>query len=50
MKVEEIGLADGVKPNRKPRTIDGHLLQIYLEYPVSVLTTDFNVKISQDDI
>ncbi len=45
-----MSLADGVKPNRKPRTIDSHSLLIYLEYTVSVLTTDSNSKISQDDI
>ncbi len=50
MKVKEIGLADGVKPNRKPRTIDGPSLQTYLKYAVSVLTTDSDGKISQDEI
>ena len=33
-----MSLADGVKPNQKPITIDGHFIQIYLEYVVFVLT------------
>ncbi len=50
MKVKDMSLADGVKQNLKPRTIDGHSLQIYLEYVVFILTTDSNDKISEDDI
>ncbi len=38
-----------MKANRKTRTIDRHLLPIYPEYDVSVLTTDSDGKISQDD-
>lgn len=45
-----MGLADGVKPNQKPRTIDGYALQIYLKYAIYVLTTNSNSKISQNDI
>ncbi len=50
IKITEMDLADGVTPIRKPNTFDGQLLKIHLEYAVSVLTTDYDGKISQDDI
>ena len=43
--VKEMSLADGVKSNRKPRTINGHFLQVYLEYVLFVFKTDSDSKI-----
>ncbi len=48
--VKEMSLADGVKSNRKPRTINGHCLQIYLEYVLFVFKTDSDSKDCQNDI
>lgn len=50
MKFKEIGLADGLKLNRKPKTNDGHSLQICLEYAVFLSMIDFDDRISQDNI
>ncbi len=50
IKVKEMRLSDVGKPIRKPRTINGHSFQIYLEYDVFLLTTDSNCEIFQDDI
>ncbi len=50
VKVKEIGLADDMEPDQKPRTIDGHFLQIFLEYAVFVMKTNFDGRISQENI